>query len=191
MGNPPRSSLPKSLRGTATGSGFPRPMKQATSQFRCRLGQRCSNQGLPGREASVSGRNDHCCFALPLRRVGGKQQSFWPGSIFRSRLPHEHSVYGQGLNKVRRNRRLGVRSLPRRQTWRSGVYEKLLPLPPEGQRERPCLYSLCTLMVKTGAEKKETMATHKSNRIESCARNDLLKISIALIVVSCKSVEPL
>jgi hypothetical protein len=30
MGNPP-PTLPKSLTGTATGSGFPRPMKQATS----------------------------------------------------------------------------------------------------------------------------------------------------------------
>ncbi len=76
----------------------------------------------------------------------------------RARGAHEHSVYGQGLNKVRRDRWLGVRSLPRRQTRRRGVYEKLLPLPREGQRERPCLYSLCTLMPKTRAERNETLA---------------------------------
>ena len=63
--------------------------------------------------------------------------------------PHEHSVYGQGLKKVRRNRRLGVRSLRRRQTWRRGVYEELLPLPREGQSERPCLYPLRTLIART------------------------------------------
>jgi hypothetical protein len=82
-------------------------------------------------------------------KVFGQAQSFVPGP------PHEHSVYGQGLNKVRRNRRLGVRSLRRRQTGRRGVYEKLLPLPREGQRERLCLYSLCTLMLKTRVERNE------------------------------------
>ncbi len=97
-------------------------------------------------KASVSGRHDHCCFALPLRPIGGKQQSFWPGSVFRSRRPHEYSVYGQGLNQVRRNRRLGVRSLRGRQTWRRGVHENLLPLPREGQNDRPCFYSLCALI---------------------------------------------
>jgi hypothetical protein len=30
----------------------------------------------------------------------------------------------------------------------TGVYEKLLPLPPESQCDRLCLYSLCTLMLK-------------------------------------------
>ncbi len=43
-------------------------------------------------------------------------------------LPQTFS-FGQGLNKVRRNRRLGVRSLPRRQTCRRGFHETLLPLP--------------------------------------------------------------
>jgi hypothetical protein len=44
-------------------------------------------------------------------KVFGQAQSFVPGP------PHEHSVYGQGLKKVRGNRRLGVRSLRGRQTW--------------------------------------------------------------------------
>src|SRR5271165_4302274 len=43
------------------------------------------------------------------------------------------SVYGQGLQKICRNRRLGVRSLRGPQTWRRSVYEKLLPLPREDQ----------------------------------------------------------
>src|SRR5580658_1204624 len=90
--------------------------------------------------------------------------------MLRSRAPHEHSVYGQGLNKVRGNRRLGVRLLRRRQTGRRGVYEKLLPLPREGQSERPRFYELCTLMLKTEAERNETMATHESNG--SCAYKD-------------------
>jgi Cytochrome P460 len=46
-----------------------------------------------------------------------------------SLAPHEHSVYGQGLHEVRRDGRLGVRYLHRRQTRRRGVNEKLLPLP--------------------------------------------------------------
>src|SRR5580704_5619976 len=59
-------------------------------------------------------------------------------------VPSEENnkVYGQGLKKVRRDRRLGVRSLRRRQTRRRSVYEKLFSLPREGQSNRPCLYSL-------------------------------------------------
>ena len=82
--------------------------------------------------------------------VGGKQQSLWPGSIFRSRSAYEHSVYGQGLEEVRCDRRLGVRSLRGRQTWRRGVYEKLLPLPREDEGERPCLYSVCAVIWVAG-----------------------------------------
>jgi len=47
--------------------------------------------------------------------------------------PHEHSIHGQGLHEVRRDGRLGVRYLHRRQTRRRGVNEKLLPLPHSGQ----------------------------------------------------------
>ena len=52
-------------------------------------GQRYSDQGLPGREASVPGRHNHCPARLELRPVGGKQQSLWPSPIFRGRAPHE------------------------------------------------------------------------------------------------------
>jgi hypothetical protein len=86
-------------------------------------------------------------------------------SIFRSRGSHEHSVYGQGLHKVRLNRRLGLRPLRKRQTWGRGVYEKLLPLPPEGQSDRPCVYTICTLMLKTRAERSEKKAAHKASRV--------------------------
>jgi hypothetical protein len=59
-------------------------------------------------------------FALSSCPVGGKQQSFRARAIVRSRDTHEHTVYGQGLNKVRGNGRLGIRSLQRkrRETWR-------------------------------------------------------------------------
>jgi hypothetical protein len=68
--------------------------------------------------------------ALHYRNVPSEENNkVFGGSIFRSRATHEHSVYGQGLNKIRRHRRLGIRSLRGRQTWRRSVYEKLLPLP--------------------------------------------------------------
>ena len=41
---------------------------------------------------------------------------FWPFPVFRCRVRHERSVYGQGLKQIRRNGRLGVRSIQERQT---------------------------------------------------------------------------
>jgi hypothetical protein len=64
-------------------------------------------------------------------KVFGRVQSFVPGP------PTNIQFMVKDSTKVRRNRRLGVRSLPRRQTWRRGVYEKLLSLPREDQSERP------------------------------------------------------
>src|SRR5215468_9330744 len=61
---------------------------------------------------------------LPSCPVGGKQQNLWPVPIFRCRPPDQRSVYGEGLNKVRRDRRLGIRSIPGRQTWGWRVHEK-------------------------------------------------------------------
>ena len=143
---PPRSSLPKFPQGYRDWKWISSAHEEGNlNDLRRRSGQRCSDQRLPGREATVPGRHNHCCSALSQRPVGGEQQSLWPGPIFRSRGPHEHSVHGQGLKKVRGNRRLGVRSLRRRQTWRRGVYENLLPLPREDESDRPCLYSLRTL----------------------------------------------
>ena len=80
--------------------------------------------------------------ALELRPVGGKQQSLWPCPIFRGRAPHERgSVYGQGLKKIRRDRRLGVRSLQRRQTCRRGVHENLLSLPRSQSKHRDFVFT--------------------------------------------------
>jgi Cytochrome P460 len=75
---------------------------------------------------------------------------FGQDSIVRSRLPHKHPVHGQGFQEVRRNRRLGIRSLPGRQTRRRGFHEILLPLPREDQSNRPGLYSLRTVTLKAG-----------------------------------------
>ncbi len=69
--------------------------------FACCFRQRCSDQGLPGREASVSGRHHHCRFALQLCPVGGNNKVFGRSQSLLP-APHERSVYGQGLNKVRR-----------------------------------------------------------------------------------------
>ena len=62
--------------------------------------------------ASVPGRHNHCPACLELRPVGGKQQSLWPSPILRGRATQERgSVHGQGLKKIRLDRRLGVRSI--------------------------------------------------------------------------------
>ena len=60
-------------------------------------------------------------------KVFGQAQSFVPGP------PTNISVYGQGLQEVRRDGRLGVRYFQRRRTRRRGVNEILLPLPQSGQ----------------------------------------------------------
>src|SRR5262249_19321240 len=53
------------------------PRRRRPSQFcRC-FGQRCSDQGLPRREALVPRRHNHCRFALSSRLVRGEQQGFW------------------------------------------------------------------------------------------------------------------
>ena len=61
------------------------PRRRQPQRFACHSGQRRSDQGLPGREASVPGRHNHCPASLELRPVGGKQQSLWPSPIFRCR----------------------------------------------------------------------------------------------------------
>ena len=44
--------------------------------------------------------------------IGGKQQSLWSSTIFRGRASQERgSVYGQGLKKIRLDRRLGLRPI--------------------------------------------------------------------------------
>ena len=50
--------------------------------------------------------------------------------IFLCRVRRERSIHGQGLKKVCRIRRLGIRRLHERQTWRRGAARKVLPLPP-------------------------------------------------------------
>ncbi len=110
-------------------------------------GQRRSDQGLPGREASVPGRHNHCPAGLELRSVGGKQQSLWPSPIFRGRAAQERgSVHGQGLKKIRLDRRLGVRSIQRRQSRRRGDAQHLLFLPRDRQGSRLCLQPLRPLI---------------------------------------------
>src|ERR1700733_2766756 len=48
------------------------------------------------------------------------------------------------------------------ETWRRRVYEKLLPLPREGQSDRPCLYSLCTLIAPNLVISQSRMLHHVS-----------------------------
>jgi len=71
-------------------------------------------------------------------KVFGKVQSFVPGA----------PTNIQFMVKDSTKRRLGIRSLPRRQTCRRGFHEALLSLPREGQSDRSCLHSLCTLIIR-------------------------------------------
>jgi ABC transporter substrate binding protein len=74
--------------------------------------RRSGDQGLPRRQASVPGRHNHRPACLELRPVGGKRQSLWPRPIFRGRATQERgAVHGQGLEKIRLDRRLGVCSI--------------------------------------------------------------------------------
>ena len=91
-------------------------------------------------------------------KVFGQAQSFVPGS------PTNIQFMVKDSKKYAATGGWGVRSLRRRQTRCRCVYEKLLPLPREGRSDRLCLYSVCTLMPQTRAERNETMATHTSNR---------------------------
>ena len=73
--------------------------------------------------------------------------SGFPGAglaIFRCRVRRECSVHGQGLKKVRRVRRLGIRRLHERQTRQRGAAPDLLPLPSACERSRLRFYSLRT-----------------------------------------------
>ena len=78
-------------------------------------------------------------------KVFGRLQSFVAGP------PEERgSVYGQGLKKIRLDRRLGVRSIRRRQTRQRGGAQHLLFLPRDRQSSRLCLHPLCTLKAERG-----------------------------------------
>ena len=48
------------------------------NDIRAILGQRHSDQGVSGGQASVSGRRNRWPNSLELRLVGGKQQNLWP-----------------------------------------------------------------------------------------------------------------
>ena len=109
---------------------------------------------------SVPGRHHHCPARLELRRVGGKQPRLWPSPIIRGRAPQERAaVYGQGRKQIRGNGRLGVRALRRRQTRRRGGAQHLLSLPPGDQRSGLGLHPIRTLILRTTAERHETMQT--------------------------------
>jgi hypothetical protein len=81
-------------------------------------GQRCSDQCLSGRKAADPGRTIIVRLAwiyVPSEennKIFGRVQSFVAG-------PHLPSVDGQGLNKIRRNGRLGYRAI-KKQTCRRG-----------------------------------------------------------------------
>ena len=86
-------------------------------------------------------------------KVFGQAQSFVPGA------PTNVQFMVKDSTKYAATGGWGFGHFARRQTWRCGVYENLLPLPREGQSDRPCLYSLCTLMLKARAKRNETLTS--------------------------------
>jgi cytochrome P460 len=75
MERPPRSSESKSPRIPRLEVDLRGPRRRQTQRSARHSGQRRSDQGLPGREASVPGRYHHCPARLELRPVGGKRKS--------------------------------------------------------------------------------------------------------------------
>ena len=75
-------------------------------------------------------------------KVFGQVQSFVPGA------PTNIQFMVKDSKKYAATGGWGFGHFARWQTWRRGIYEKLLPLPRESQSDRSCLYSLCTLILK-------------------------------------------
>ena len=116
------------------------------NDLRALLGNDLAIKAYREGKLAVPGRHNHCTPGLELRSVRGKQQSLWPCPIVRARSRDERSVYGQGLEKICRNRWLGVCSIQRWQTCRRGAAENLLSLPRACQRSRLRFHPLRTLI---------------------------------------------
>jgi hypothetical protein len=100
------------------------------------------------REAKLPFPDGAIIAALESRLVGGKQPGLWPFPILRCRALHERSVHGQGRQKVRHDRRLGIRSFQqRRQTCRRGLAQNMLSLPRQGF-SRLCLHPIRTFILR-------------------------------------------
>ena len=81
-------------------------------QLRAQLGNEIAIKAYQEGKASVPRRLNHCRAALEACPVGRQTTKSLAGrsrrSIFRCRIPREYAGHGQGLKKVRRDRRLGV-----------------------------------------------------------------------------------
>ena len=125
------------------------PRRRQPQRFARHSGQRRSDQGLPGRDASVPGRHDHCPARLELRlrwrkatKAFGRLQSFVAG-------PPTNGVQFmvKDSQKIRLDRRLGVRSIqttanpPTRRCTKT-----CFPCHATGQSSRLCLQPLRTFV---------------------------------------------
>jgi hypothetical protein len=69
-------------------------------------------RAILGNDAAIKASREGKLPYPELRPAEGKCQSLWPSPIFRGRATQERgAVYGQGLKKIRLDRRLGVRSI--------------------------------------------------------------------------------
>ena len=97
------------------------------------------------RLTSGCARFERCVSLSARRQVFGQAQSIVPGAPTNVQF-----IYGQGLKKVCRDRRLGLRSFqPRWQTCGCGVHETLLSVP-RAVGPRSCFHAVRTLMDPSG-----------------------------------------
>jgi len=102
---PLRSSASQSLLDTGSGSWSPRLTKRAASTSCGHSRKRSSDEGVSGGDTPIS-RRHHPCQGGWETRCGDRCRR-----SFRSRACHGGSDYGHGLEKVRRNERLGFRAI--------------------------------------------------------------------------------
>jgi hypothetical protein len=142
--------LPRGYRELALDLSQATDRGRGTEAVARSVGQRYCDNGLSGRDAPVPGRRHHCRAALERSLVRRGQQSLsqrisWRRPrIFLCRDRHERSIHGQGLEKVRRVRRLGICRLHKRQTRQRGAARKVLSMPPACKRSRLRFHSLRT-----------------------------------------------
>src|SRR5262249_26976494 len=122
-------------------------MKKATSTI-CAPSWATTSRSRPSGKASFRSRTARSSPGSPgvTTRWRKAKKPLAVANLSSPAAQERSSVYGQGLAKIRRDRRLGVRSIQRRQTRRRGGAQRLLFLPRDRQSSRLYLQPLRPLM---------------------------------------------
>ena len=140
MKGPPRSSWTKSRKDHRDWKLISVAHEgRQPQQFGCHSRQRCSNQGLTAKEASVPGRRNHCP-ALHWRHAPSEENNkiFGQRQLFVAGSAHERFQFMvKDSTKYASTGGWGFGHFNERDGGKSGdaaVAKNLLCLPPEGQR---------------------------------------------------------